>query len=406
MDITKVVDICQKIRERIDSCHIRKFEGHEKELFLISDIYPGVWLEHVYDSLVFAKLDERGKELSKNVINLFIDGQQEDGQLPCYVLDKAKWRHDISLVGYSQIQECVSFASLCLETYELTGDIGLLEKSYDSCCKYVDWLDKKRNTGGTGLVEMFVGYNTGHDDSARLDGLSCRGNYTVDGIAQNAAVLPPNDLVAPVLAIDMNCNYFANLCALSKMARLLKKESESPKWKQKAETVKKQIFEYCFDEQDAFFYDVDKWGNKRKIRSCTVFHLFMEHLLDKEQDARLIEEIKNRYLKNPDEFFTPYPFPSMSYSQSKGKKHSPSNCWGYFSQGLIALRCIRWMDDYGMSQEFDLLCEKWLSAWTECFDSFKLGQELDPVTGKPSPSSEWYSSTMLFYLYAAKRLGL
>ena len=35
---------------------------------------------------------------------------------------------------------------------------------------------------------------------------------------------------------------------------------------------------------------------------------------------------------------------------------------------------------------------------------FKLGQELDPITGKPTKSSQWYSSCMLMYLYAAQRL--
>jgi hypothetical protein len=33
-----------------------------------------------------------------------------------------------------------------------------------------------------------------------------------------------------------------------------------------------------------------------------------------------------------------------------------------------------------------------------------MGQELDPISGVPTECSEWYSSTMLFYLYAAKRL--
>ena len=38
------------------------------------------------------------------------------------------------------------------------------------------------------------------------------------------------------------------------------------------------------------------------------------------------------------------------------------------------------------------------------FDDLKLGQELDPITGIPTKSSEWYSSTMLMYLYATQRL--
>ena len=59
-----------------------------------------------------------------------------------------------------------------------------------------------------------------------------------------------------------------------------------------------------------------------------------------------------------------------------------------------------------MSADFDIVCEKWLKAWSRCYDEFKLGQELDPITGKPSVSSEWYSSSMLFYWYAAKRLHI
>ena len=38
-----------------------------------------------------------------------------------------------------------------------------------------------------------------------------------------------------------------------------------------------------------------------------------------------------------------------------------------------------------------------------------LGQRLvpiDPVTGEPTKSSEWYSSCMLAYVYAVRRLGL
>ncbi len=57
-------------------------------------------------------------------------------------------------------------------------------------------------------------------------------------------------------------------------------------------------------------------------------------------------------------------------------------------------------------QVIDALCEKWLEAWTRCYDSFKLGQELDPFTGEPSACSEWYSSCMLFYIYAARRLAI
>ena len=56
---------------RIKEKHINCFKGHIKPVFLISDTYPGVWLEHAYDSVFFAKMDENYLERAKNPLNLF-----------------------------------------------------------------------------------------------------------------------------------------------------------------------------------------------------------------------------------------------------------------------------------------------------------------------------------------------
>ena len=60
---------------------------------------------------------------------------------------------------------------------------------------------------------------------------------------------------------------------------------------------------------------------------------------------------------------------------------------------------------YGKSRDFDEILEKWVRQWTYS-EKIKFGQELNPITGEPSECSEWYSSCMLVYLYAVKRLGL
>lgn len=402
----KIQEICNIVKERIEKLHIGCFKGMETPLFLISNTYPGVWLEHVYDSVFYAKMVPERLDLAVNTINLFLDHQTAEGQLPCYV-----WNGDVmkvpedQLIGYGQIQECVSFAQLALEVCEMTGNSVFLEKVYEGCCKWARWMKHNRMTTGRGLIELFVGFDTGHDNSGRLAGLSCHGNYVKDGVGMNASVLPEDD-VAPILAVDMSANYFANLKALAKMAAMLDKQDEAAVWEKEACQVKEKLFEICYDEADAFFYDVDKNGNKRKYLSSTILHLFLEKVLDQEADSAMIREIYERHIKNPEEFWTEYPFPSMAVSDPSAKDHIEANCWGYFSQGLIALRCTRWMDAYGMNADFDILCEKWLKAWTACFDYFKLGQELDPITGEPSPSSEWYSSVMLFYWYAAKRLNI
>ena len=402
---SRVKAIYNEVLDHIENKNIGCFSGRDKPLFLISEEYPGVWMEHIYDSVIYARLEPAGSELPKTTILSFIELQREDGHLPYAIFDPARLGGRTS--GYSQIQECVSFSSLCYDTYELTGDGEFLKTVYNACKKWVDWLEKNRMTRGCGLIEMFVGYDTGHDHSGRLEGLSCPGNYRLPGkpAAEDASILPPDETVAPIFAVDMNCNFYGNLKAIAKMARELE-SGEAEEYEKRAAEVKRRLIEICYDEKDAFFYDVDKHGNKRKYLSSTIFHLFLEKVLTWEEDREMIERIYREHIKNPEEFWTEYPFPSMAVSDPSLKRDAKKNCWGYFSQGLIALRCTRWMDAYGWSEDFDHLCEKWIEAWTRCYDDFKFGQELDPFTGKPSECSEWYSSCMLFYIYAAKRLHL
>lgn len=406
MDNAKVKALYSEAVDRVENYHIGKFKDMTDELFLISTTYPGVWVEHIYDSVFYAGMKPERLYLAENILKAFIDRQTDEGQLPCLMLDGNRFPGKTDLVSYSQIQECVSFAKLCFMVYQMSGDKEKLKKYYSASKAWELWLRKNRMTLGTGLIEMFYGFDTGHDNSGRLEGISCEGNYVKDGVRQNAAVLPPDDGITPIIAVDMNCNFYATRIALSKMADELGLSDEAAAWREKAAAVKKKLFEICYDEKDAFFYDTDRSLNKRPYRSSVILHPFLEGVLDKEEDKEVIERIYNEHIKNPKEFWTKYPFPSMSYSDPSAKEHKPKNSWGYFTQGLIVLRCSMWMDSYGFKEDYDYILTKWVEAWTEHSDEIKFGQELDPMTGIPSQSSEWYSSTMLSYIYAVKRLGL
>lgn len=392
-------NICKQAENRLENRHIKTIGG--RKLLLISDQYPGLWMEHVYDSLIYAEMYPDKLYLAKNAIEVFIDNQRDDGHYPYRVFE----RDGEFFAEFAQIQECVSFLTLAYEVAEKFDDLAFYEKIYVSGKKWVKWLEENRMTLNRGLVEMFVGYDTGHDNSGRLEGLSCKGNYKLpDGSTADAEVLPPKDIVAPVIAVDMNCNFYGNLTALGALASALGNFGEAELWRTKAEDFKQRFIKACFDKDDCFFYDIDRNGNKRKYLSSTVLHLFLEKVLDRNADRELVMRIYEKHLKNPAEFWTPYPFPSMAINDESCKNHADFNCWGYYTQGLIVLRCTRWMDFYGKSDDLNYICEQWLKAWTECFDRVKLGQEIDPVTGKPTKCSEWYSSCMLMYLYSARRL--
>lgn len=377
----------------------------DKPLFLIAENYPGIWMEHLYDSILYAQMYPEKREIAVNVIKAFLQHQKEDGQFPCYIWDGN--RLDIpkdKLIGYGQIQEVVSYARLTLDFYRQTNDKKLLRKCYESAQKWDLWLRKNRMTLNRGLIEQFVGFDTGHDNSARNEGLAHLGEHRKNGEVLNAAVLPDDDGITPILAVDMNCNFYSTQKALAEMALIFGEKEKAEHYLNNAKNIKAKLFEYCFDKEDAYFYDVDRNGNKRKCKSSTIFHLFLERVLDKEEDKVLIEEIYKRHIKNPEEFWTPYPFPSMAVNDPSWSSHKKPNSWGYYSQANIALRTTLWMDYYGWSDDLDVICEKWLTHWVNCFGERNFAQEIDPITGQVSSCSQWYSACMLFCLYSAKRL--
>lgn len=389
VDKDKVRTICSTITARIKNEQIGCFKNHDKPLFLISTQYPGIWLEHVYDSVFWAKMSPEYLDIAVNTINLFIDNQLDNGQLPYNVLDEKRVniKSREELIGYTHTQEVVSFARLSFEVCQMKNDRAFYEKCYKSAIAWDSWLRKYRMTSG------------------RLNGMKHRENLVINGVAMNASVIPEDDELIPILAVDMSANLYATDMAIADFADYLGEHENAEHYRVLAKEVKQKMFELLYDEDDVFFYDVDKNNNKRKYLACTVFYLFYERVLDKDEDSCLIEKIYEKHLKNPDEFWTEYPFPSMAVNDPSCIGHDTYNCWGYYSQALIALRCTRWMDYYGFTSDFDYICEKWIEAWTAAYDDIKLAQELDPLTGKPTRSSEWYSSCMLFYLYSAKRLG-
>lgn len=381
--------------ERITHKNIGRFQGHSKELFLISDEYPGVWLEHAYDSVFFAKLEPKYANIAKNVLNLFLNHQKENGQLPCFIIDRSK-NTDMPEYGYSQIQECVSFFRLCLEYFEISKDIEFLKYAYIKGKKWIDWCESTRMPHKKGLIETFCGYDDGHDNSPRKNGMKYKGTAKNNDASQ----YPDDDNVLPLISPDVNAVYYGDLLALADIAKVLDKPFYAEQYFQKAEKVKKLIIEICYDKNDDFFYDIDKNGNMRKFLSISITNIFAEHLLDSE----FMDRIYQKHLKNQNEFFTPYPFPSIAVSDPQFKKNLNGNSWGYYSQALTMLRCTRWMDAYGKQKDFDEILEKWIDKWT-FGNKIMFGQELDPLTGETSDCSEWYSSCMLVYIYAVRRLG-
>ena len=139
----------------------------------------------------------------------------------------------------------------------------------------------------------------------------------------------------------------------------------------------------------------------RKYLSISAMSLYQEHVLE----GDTAERIYRKHFRNPSEFWTAFPFPSLAANDPAFRKTRTGNDWGYYSEGLTALRALCWMDDYGKSDDLNELLSRWVMALANAENS-RFAQEIDPLTGEPAQVSQWYSSAMLLFLHGVKRLGL
>lgn len=359
--------------------NLKRVARFPRPVLIEGEGYAGVWLECApHEGLLYAPFAPQVAAANHEV---FFELQREDGYLPCYV-----WARKI---GESQIQMVVPIAATALELHEQRPDDGFLRTAYAACSRWDAWLRQWRDTRRTGLCEAFCGYDTGHDNSPRFKGLpwTCK-----DGDAR----LLPRAGKLPYLAPDLSATVYGGRIALARMARLLGLTSDEAGWLDAAERIRKAILERCLDAADACFYDVDADNRFVRIRGDALLRVLGERVVDQ----TLFDEIYRRHVRNPQRFWTPYPFPSIAADDPAFDRKMPPNSWGGPSQALTAMRAPRWMEHYGKHTDLTWVMQRWVDALC---DTREFQQQVDPWTGAFSTSRS-YSPAMLVLIDFATRL--
>jgi hypothetical protein len=262
----------------------------------------------------------------------------------------------------------VPIAATAWELAQATGDEALLAQAYRACSAWDAWLVRFRNTRGTGLVEGFCTYDTGHDNSPRWAGLP---NQCPN---KNAAAHHPLPAL-PRLCPDLSATVFGHRRALAAMARALGKPAEAAQWDERADTIRRLILTRLYDAGDAAFYDRDPQDAFVRVRSDIISRVCGEHVVDQP----MFDTIWQRQLGNPRAFWAKVPLTSIALDDPTFVRPIPANSWGGASQALTALRAGRWFDHYRRSAEFTTMMEAWCDA-IQVDPSMR--QQLDPLTGR------------------------
>ena len=378
--------------------NVKRVPRYDQPVLLEGAVYPGIWQEcGPHEGLVYATLSEfvtpaqpTPQQIARANHMAFFALQREDGQLPASV--------KMSDVGYGQIQMVVPIAATAWELAQRTHDDELLHTAYAACSRWDAWLRRYRNTRGTGLVEGFCTYDTGHDNSPRWAGIP---NRCPDADARKCPAIAS----MPRLCPDLSATVYGGRVALAAMARALGKNVEAAQWEEDAETIRKLILEKLYSPEDAAFYDLDAQNKFVRVRGDVISRVLGEHVLKLEHahDRAIFHDVWTRQLHNPKAFWAPFPFPSIAMDDPAFVRPIPRNSWGGATQALTALRTPRWMPHYGKQKEFDHLMRQWVEAIAR-YTEFR--QQMDPLTGDfTRADASGYSPAALVYLDFMRRLA-
>lgn len=340
------------------AANVRILPRYSKPVLIEGADYAGIWMEcGPHEALLYRKFRP---DVARNSHLIFFALQRPDGQLPA--------NNKVSETGFGQIQMVVPIAATAWELAKATGDDELLHTAYRACAAWDAWLMRYRNTRGTGLIEGFCTYDTGHDNSPRWAGIPPQ---CPDKDAKRQAPIP----TLPRLCPDLSATVYGARIALAAMAKAMGKNAEADRWTQSAARLRDLILSRLYVEKDAAFYDLDALNRFVAIRCDILSRVCGEHV----PDRALFDTLWTRQIHHPAAFWAPWPLPSVALDDPQFVRPIPRNSWGGASQALTALRAGRWFDHYGRSAEFSTLMNRWCEA-IQSDVTFR--QQLDPLTGQ------------------------
>ena len=342
-------------------------------------VYHGAWIEST--ATIGAEiLDRFAPAVTRDTHLLFAGHQRADGLIPYKVTADGP--------AFSQIQIVTPLARSVWQHYLLAGrDRDYLERMYAAMVGFDRWLARHRDTRGTGGVEAFCTFDTGHDASPRFWFVPER-CYQGD-----AARYDPASPVLPYVAPDLTANVACQRSYLAAIAEELGLDGEP--WRARAAASLAALRDQCFDEPDEFFYDRDRTGAPVRVQSDVLLRVLACEVGDDAQFTRALE----RYLLCTRKFLAPFGFTSLALDDPRFDHDHTRNSWGGPVNFLSLVRAPHAFELHGHVAELAATSGPVLAA-VAVADRFP--QCLSPWTGEAG-YTEVYSPSILWLLDAVER---
>ncbi|HPF88523.1 MAG TPA: trehalase family glycosidase [Candidatus Limiplasma sp.] len=361
--------------------NLKEFAG--RRVLIEGGGYQKIWLEtQPMGGEMYAKRD---MEAALNNQLLFMEQQRTDGRLPGSItVENGK-----IVPQFNKIQG-FCFPAPALNLYYWIGkDEEYLQLLYHTLECFDSYLWAERDSDGDGCLESWCVYDTGEDNAKRYGDAPCW--WT--------ASMPPTGYdVVPINSMDFMSYSYSARDTLAKISAILQTDKKDY-WKQQAKLVADKMRSYLWDDQRGACFDRDKHGKRmpallhNNLR-CMYWGSFSQEMAD-----RFVRE----HLLNPEEFWTPFPLPSVAINDPLYDGAS-DNSWSGQPQGLTWQRAIRALENYGYQPLVTKLGHILFEVLqTDCI----FPQQFDPYTGRRQGNVDGYGPVMLSVLeYISRMYGV
>ncbi|MCB9992851.1 MAG: hypothetical protein H6873_04245 [Hyphomicrobiaceae bacterium] len=343
-------------------------------------IYYGCWLEST-GTINGELLSRFIPSVAQTTYAAFARFQRADGCIP--------YKLTTDGAVFSQIQMVTPLARCVWNHYQLNGrDREFLEAMYGAMNRNDNWLAANRDTRGTGGVEAFCTYDTGHDLSSRFWHVpdspkdNDPGRYNTD------------NPILPFVAPDLTANVACQRSYLALIAEEL--GLDGSEWRRKAERSVQALYENCYVAEDGYFYDLDRNMKHVRVQSDVLSRVLACEIGDDDFFAASLD----RYLLNTSKFFAKYPFTSVALDDPRYDPAFDYNSWCGPTNFLTLIRAPHAFEHHHRHVELTWMIHPILNAMFQ-WDRFP--QTLNPFTGAAG-FTEVYSPAILALLDFIERL--
>lgn len=356
--------------------NLRDFDG--RRVLVEGGGYEKIWLETqpMGGEMYF----HRDPEAARNNVELFMAHARADGRLP----------GSIALMNGVVTPQFNKFQGFCfpapaLNLYYLMGrDEGYLDALKSALENFDAYLWRARDVRHRGVLESYCVCDTGEDHALRYG----------DAPFWWEEEAPPTGFASvPMRSMDVTSYSYAARDTLETIARIRGDAPSARKWRAAKARVRDALTRTFFDESRGACFDINADGTRQTILTHNTLRCMYWNALPK----RAADAFVKRHLLNPDEFWTPFPLPSVAANDPLFRNNK-QNDWSGQSEGLTYQRAPRALENYGWQTLIPKIGRKLFGA---LFDADFFPQQFDPFTGEPSRidgAATDYGPTMLSVL--------